>query len=136
MKSGKILALIVLLCPLSGIVDTCIHLYKTGNLSINLLSILFIILAVNLWKHKQRAYRNFRRLSWLFFAATLFCVFFSFTHYYNSYHRWFPSLTIIEVRLVFIFTLICTAAALYYSETDKVLEDFQIKKPSKKTAEG
>jgi hypothetical protein len=124
MKSGRILAPIVLLCPLSGIVATCIYYLNTGRLSINLLSILFIILAVNLWRHKQRAYRNFRRLSWFFFAATIFWGFFSFMDFSYIFARWFPSLSIIEVRLVFIFTLICTAAVLYYSETDKVKKEF------------
>jgi drug/metabolite transporter (DMT)-like permease len=134
MKSGKIFALIVVLCPLSGIANTCIHYLNTGRLSISLFTVLFIILAVNLWRNKQRAYRNFRRLLWFFFAATIFLGFFSFMDFTNFHRSWLP-LTIVEVRLVLIFTLVCTGAILYYSETDKVLEDFQIEKPVKKTVE-
>lgn len=131
MKSGKILALVVLPFPLWGMVKTFEHLHKTGNLSINLIWILLIWLAIGLWKHRPRAYRNLRRILWFLFVWTLFWSFFAFSGF-DFYKRWFPGFTIGEIILSFVFSLIAIGAVLYYTETDKVLADFQIEKPKKK----
>ncbi len=135
MKSGKKLALLVLLCPLTGVLHMINHIYKTGRISIGLFSLFFIFLAIGLWKHKPVARKIFRFVLWFIFVVTIFCMFLSFYDFHYLFRKNFRGATINELRTIFIFTLIATGAILYYTETDKVLNDFQIKKPVKKTAD-
>ncbi|HEU4717548.1 MAG TPA: hypothetical protein VFU15_06935 [Bacteroidia bacterium] len=119
MKPSRLLALISFF--LSATTETAARTGHSAVIHVDLLALLFFILAIGLWRKNARALKWFRRTLWFLFVILAAILFFTLSGFDFRFRVFHSANGIIAVLVLL---LIACGALIYATETGKVLADF------------